>query len=228
MYENFTDRAIRALRNANNAAIRYGQMQLSAELIFLGIAMVGEGNASFVLMNAGLDMRQIRLEIEKLIPMNSQLNAMFPLPKSSQAAEVIRGAILEAVELRKVFVATEHLLLSLLHQTEGIISKVFENLNINRKEMRISILDMIGEIDRSNDNSTPSSNFRASSADQSNSNSSQALQIYRIADEQPPLCEPILTIYGESRFDGRDWHFRNLIYEAALPPRWWSYLPIVE
>lgn len=155
MYERFTDRARKVLQLANQEAQRLNHEYIGTEHILLGLVKEGSGVASNVLKNMDVDLTKIRREVEKLVNQGTDMIAMGKLPQTPRAKRAIEYAMDEARNLGHTYVGTEHLLLGLLREDEGIAAQVLMNLGLRLDSVREEILELIGN---GKDNSERSSN----------------------------------------------------------------------
>src|ERR1700724_1557973 len=146
MYERFTDRARKVMQLANQEAQRFNHEYIGTEHILLGLVKEGSGVAANVLKNLDIDLRKIRLEVEKIVqhgPGGEQV-VMGRLPHTPRAKKVIEYSIEEARNLNHNYVGTEHLLLGLLREQEGVAAQVLMNLNLKLEEVREEVLNLLG------------------------------------------------------------------------------------
>src|SRR3989442_6664696 len=118
MYERFTDRARKVMQLANQEAQRFNHEYIGTEHILLGLVKEGSGVAANVLRNLDVDLRKIRLEVEKIVQSGPDMITRRKLSPTPQAKKVIEYSIEEAKNLGHNYVGTEHLLLSLLLEEE--------------------------------------------------------------------------------------------------------------
>jgi ATP-dependent Clp protease ATP-binding subunit ClpA len=144
MYERFTDRARKSLALANQEAQRFNHEYIGTEHILLGIAKEGGGVAANVLKNLDVDLRKVRLEVEKLVKTGPDMVTIGRLPQTPRAKLVIEYAIKEARELNHNYVGTEHLLLGLLREHDGVAAQVLMNLGLKLEEVREEVLNLLG------------------------------------------------------------------------------------
>src|SRR5580704_98412 len=109
MYERFTDRARKVMQLANQEAQRFNHEYIGTEHILLGLVKEASGAGAKVLKNLDIDLRKVRLEVEKLIKSGSVMVTMGKLPQTPRAKNVIQYAIEEARALKHNYVGTEHL-----------------------------------------------------------------------------------------------------------------------
>jgi ATP-dependent Clp protease ATP-binding subunit ClpC len=144
MYERFTDRARKVMQLANQEAQRFNHEYIGTEHILLGLVKEGSGVAANVLKNLDVDLRKIRLEVEKIVQSGPDMVTMGKLPQTPRAKKVIEYAIEEARQLNHNYVGTEHLLLGLLREQEGVAAQVLMNLGLKLDEVREEVLNLLG------------------------------------------------------------------------------------
>src|ERR1700751_3519395 len=119
MFERFTDRARKVMALANQEAQRFNHEYIGTEQILLGLVKEGSGVGPNVLKNLDVDLRKVRLEVEKLVKPGPEPVTIGKLPQSPQAKKVVEHAIEESRNLNHSSVGTEHLLLGLLREHNG-------------------------------------------------------------------------------------------------------------
>src|SRR6195256_1124567 len=144
MYERFTDRARKVMQLANQEAQRFNHEYIGTEHILLGLVKEGTGVAANVLKNLDIDLRKIRLEVEKIVQAGPDMVTMGKLPQTPRAKKVIEYAIEEARNLNHNYVGTEHLLLGLLREHDGVAAQVLMNLGLKLEEVREEVLNLLG------------------------------------------------------------------------------------
>ena len=144
MYERFTDRARKVMQLANQEAQRFNHEYVGTEHVLLGLIKEGSGVAANVLKNLNVDLRKIRLEIEKIVQTGPDMVTMGKLPQTPRAKKVIEYSIEEARNLNHNYVGTEHLLLGLLREQEGIAAQVMMNLGLKLEEVREEVRNVLG------------------------------------------------------------------------------------
>src|SRR6195952_2890882 len=144
MYERFTDRARKVMQLANQEAQRFNHEYVGTEHVLLGLIKEGSGVAANVLKNLDVDLRKIRNEVEKIVQAGPDMVTMGKLPQTPRAKKVIEYAIEEARNLNHNYVGTEHLLLGLLREQEGVAAQVLMNLNLKLEEVREEVLNLLG------------------------------------------------------------------------------------
>jgi len=144
MYERFTDRARKVMQLANQEAQRFNHEYIGTEHILLGLIKEGSGVAANVLKNLDVDLRKIRLEVEKLVQSGPDMVTMGKLPQTPRAKKVIEYSMEEARSLNHNYVGTEHILLGLLREQEGVAAQVLMNLGLKLEEVREEVLNLLG------------------------------------------------------------------------------------
>ncbi len=144
MFERFTDRARKVMALANQEAQRFNHEYIGTEHILLGLVKEGSGVGANVLKNLDVDLRKVRLEVEKLVKSGPDMVTMGRLPQTPRAKKVIEYAIEEARNLNHNYVGTEHLLLGLLREQDGVAAQVLMNLGLKLEEVREEVLNLLG------------------------------------------------------------------------------------
>ncbi|MCW5755783.1 MAG: ATP-dependent Clp protease ATP-binding subunit [Phycisphaeraceae bacterium] len=144
MFERFTDRARKVMGLANQEAQRLNHEYIGTEHILLGLVKEGSGVGANVLKNLDVDLRKVRLEVEKLVKAGPEMVTMGKLPQTPRAKKVIEYAIEEARSLNHNYVGTEHLLLGLLREQDGVAAQVLRNLGLKLDEVREEVLNLLG------------------------------------------------------------------------------------
>src|SRR5437899_12056175 len=144
MYERFTDRARKVMQLANQEAQRLNHEYIGTEHVLLGLVKEGSGVAANVLKNLDIDLRKIRLEVEKLVQSGPDMVTLGKLPQTPRAKKVIEYSIEEARNLNHNYVGTEHLLLGLLREQEGVAAQVLMNLGLKLEDVREEVLNLLG------------------------------------------------------------------------------------
>ena len=144
MFERFTDRARKVMALANQEAQRFNHEYIGTEHILLGLVKEGSGVGANVLKNLDVDLRKVRLEVEKLVKSGPDMVTMGKLPQTPRAKKVIEYAIEEARSLNHNYVGTEHLLLGLLREQDGVAAQVLMNLGLKLEDVREEVLNLLG------------------------------------------------------------------------------------
>ncbi len=143
-YERFTDRARKVMQLANQEAQRFNHEYIGTEHLLLGLIKEGSGVAANVLKNLGVDLRKIRHEVEKLVRSGPDLVTMGRLPQTPRSKKVVEYSMEEARNLNHNYVGTEHLLLGLLREQEGVAAQVLMNLGLKLDDVRREVLSLLG------------------------------------------------------------------------------------
>ncbi len=144
MFEHFTSQAIRVIMLAQEEARRLGHNFVGTEQILLGLIGEGNGVAAKVLSDMGITLKDARREVEKIIGRGS---GFVPpeIPFTPKVKSLFEQAFKEARTLGNNYISTEHLLLGLTEAGEGVAAKVLQNLAIDLKEVRTSVIRRLGE-----------------------------------------------------------------------------------
>ncbi len=140
-YERFTERARKVMQLANQEAQRFNHEYVGTEHILLGLIKEGSGAAATILRDMGGDLRKIRIEIEKMVRHGPDIVMMGRLPQTPRAKKVIEYAMDEARTLGSHMVGTEHLLLGLLREQEGVAAQVLMNIGIKLGDVRAAVMN---------------------------------------------------------------------------------------
>jgi hypothetical protein len=130
---------------ANHEAQRLRHEYIGTEHILLGLVKEGSGMAANVLRNLDVDLRRVRLEVEKLIlPGPHDVAAVETSPRTPRAKKAIEYAMEEARNLNHDRVGTEHILLGLLREQEGVAAQILMNLGLRLEDVRAEVLAIVG------------------------------------------------------------------------------------
>ncbi|MFI0435534.1 MAG: ATP-dependent Clp protease ATP-binding subunit [Parachlamydiaceae bacterium] len=140
MFDKFTNRAKQVIKLAKKEAQRLNHNYLGTEHVLLGLLKLGQGVAVNVLRNLNIDFETVRSEVEKLVGYGPEIQVYGDPALTGKVKKVFEYANEEAANLNHNYVGTEHLLLGLLKQTDGVAAQVLENLNVNLKEVRKEVL----------------------------------------------------------------------------------------
>jgi len=153
MFERFTDSAIKVIRVAHEEARRLGHNFVGTEQLLLGLVGEGNGVAAKVLKSLGVTLKDAREEIEKIIGRGSGFVAV-EIPFTPRSKRVLELSLEESRLLGQDYVGTEHLLLGLIRDGEGVAAKVFINLRVDAREIRAKVIEMLSStLDVTVDNS---------------------------------------------------------------------------
>ena len=144
MFDRFTDRAKKVMNLARQEAQRFNHEYLGTEHVLLGLVQEGSGVAANVLKNMGVDLSRIRAEVEKLVKSGPSMVTMGQLPFTPRAKKVLELSMEEAHNLGHNYIGTEHLLLGLIKENEGIAAKVLTNLGVKLEDVREEVLEFLG------------------------------------------------------------------------------------
>jgi len=144
MFERFTEKAIKVVMLAQEEARRLGHNFVGTEQIMLGLIGEGTGIAAKVLKSMGISLKEARVEVEKIIGRGSGFVAV-EIPFTPRAKRVLELALEEARQLGHNYIGTEHLLLGLLREGEGVAARVLENLDADPAKIRSQVIRMVGE-----------------------------------------------------------------------------------
>ncbi|MBW4648689.1 MAG: ATP-dependent Clp protease ATP-binding subunit [Kastovskya adunca ATA6-11-RM4] len=144
MFERFTEKAIKVIMLAQEEARRLGHNFVGTEQILLGLIGEGTGVAAKVLKSMGVNLKDARIEVEKIIGRGSGFVAV-EIPFTPRAKRVLELSLEEARQLGHNYIGTEHLLLGLIREGEGVAARVLENLGVDLSKVRTSVIRMLGE-----------------------------------------------------------------------------------
>ncbi len=144
MFERFTEKAIKVIMLAQEEARRLGHNFVGTEQILLGLIGEGTGVAAKVLKSLGVNLKDSRIEVEKIIGRGSGFVAV-EIPFTPRAKRVLELSLEEARQLGHNYIGTEHLLLGLIREGEGVAARVLENLTVDLTKVRTQVIRMLGE-----------------------------------------------------------------------------------
>eukprot|EP00963_Diacronema_lutheri_P006651 scaffold585_cov330-Pavlova_lutheri.AAC.12 len=144
MFERFTEKAIKVVMLAQEEARRLGHNFVGTEQILLGLIGEGTGIAAKVLKSMGVNLKEARVEVEKIIGRGSGFVAV-EIPFTPRAKRVLELSLEEARQLGHNYIGSEHLLLGLLREGEGVAARVLENLGADPAKIRTQVIRMVGE-----------------------------------------------------------------------------------
>nr|YP_009392559.1 Clp protease ATP binding subunit [Caloglossa monosticha]ARW61121.1 Clp protease ATP binding subunit [Caloglossa monosticha] len=154
MFERFTEKAIKVIMLAQEEARRLGHNFVGTEQILLGLIGEGTGIAAQVLKSMNVNLKDARIEVEKIIGRGSGFVAV-EIPFTPRAKRVLELSLEEARQLGHNYIGTEHLLMGLVREGEGVAARVLENLAVNVSSIRAEVIQMLGDntdISSSNNN----------------------------------------------------------------------------
>ena len=142
MSERFTEKSTKAIRLAEEETRRLGHNFLGTEQILLGLIREGTGVAAKVFTAEGITLENARVEVEKIIQRGSGFVAV-KIPFTPLAKHVLELSLAESRQLGHNYIGTEHLLLGLIKEGEGVAARVLENLGADKKALRNKVLQQI-------------------------------------------------------------------------------------
>ena len=208
MFERFTEKAIKVIMLAQEEARRLGHNFVGTEQVLLGLIGEGTGVAAKTLKSMGVNLKDARVEVEKIIGRGSGFVAV-EIPFTPRAKRVLELSWDEARQLGHNFIGTEHLLLGLIREGEGVAARVLENLGVDLNKIRTNVVKMLGE-------SKSTAGASSSSSSGSSSSSSSASKV-----KTPSLDEygtDLTLAASEQRLDpvvGRDKEIERVIQILA-------------
>lgn len=184
MFERFTEKAIKVIMLAQEEARRLGHNFVGTEQVLLGLIGEGTGVAAKTLKAMGLNLKDARAEVEKIIGRGSGFVAV-EIPFTPRAKRVLELSWDEARQLGHNYIGTEHLLLGLIREGEGVAARVLENLGIDLNKVRSNVIKMLGETKTTAGNAAPtatqsSGRSKSPSLDEFGTNLTQAAQEQRL------------------------------------------------
>ncbi|TMC58336.1 MAG: ATP-dependent Clp protease ATP-binding subunit [Chloroflexi bacterium] len=144
-FDRFNDRAKRVLALAQDEAIRFNHNYIGTEHLLLGLVREGEGVAARVLDSLGVELSKVRTAVEFIIGRGDSTTSPSEITLSPRTKKVIELAIDEARKLGHSHVGTEHLLLGLVREGEGIASGVLESLGVSLEKVRHQVIATLGQ-----------------------------------------------------------------------------------
>jgi len=155
MFDRFTDRAKKVMNLARQEAQRFNHEYLGTEHILLGLVQEGSGVAANVLKQMHIDLDKIRVEVEKIVKTGPSMVTMGQLPFTPKAKKVLELSLEEASNLGHNYIGTEHILLGLIKENEGIAAQVLMNLGVKLEDVREEVLDFLGAEAADDDDDEP-------------------------------------------------------------------------
>ena len=144
MFERFTEKAIKVIMLAQEEARRLGHNFVGTEQVLLGLIGEGTGIAAKTLKSMGVNLKDARIEVEKIIGRGSGFVAV-EIPFTPRAKRVLELSWDEARQLGHNYIGTEHLLLGLIREGEGVAARVLENLGVDLNKVRSNVIKMLGD-----------------------------------------------------------------------------------
>ncbi len=144
MFNRFTERARKVIVLAKEEARRFNHDYIGTEHLLLGLIREGEGVAAAVLQKLGLDLETIRIEVEKLVQPGPQTQVLGDIPFTPRSKKALELSAEEARALGHNYIGTEHLLLGLIKEGEGMAYRVLLNLGLDLNKVRSEVMDLLG------------------------------------------------------------------------------------
>jgi len=145
MFNRFTERARRVILLAREEVKRLGHDYLGTEHILLGLIREGEGVGAVALQNLGIDLTQVRTEVEKAVGRGGGVLFLGQIPFTPRAKKVLELAVAEAKEMGHNYVGTEHILLGLIREGEGVAAQILTNLGADLQRVREEVHNLLDE-----------------------------------------------------------------------------------
>jgi ATP-dependent Clp protease ATP-binding subunit ClpC len=139
-FSNFTPRAQRVIQLARREAERFNHPYVGTEHLLLGLIALGEGVAVSVLERLGVSLESVRLSVEQMVGQGPETKQIGNLPFTPRSKKVLQLAVAEAQSLKHTYVGTEHVLLGLIHESEGVAGQVLRNLNVDLDTARFEVM----------------------------------------------------------------------------------------
>jgi ATP-dependent Clp protease ATP-binding subunit ClpC len=144
MFNRFTERARKVIVYAKEEAKRFNHDYIGTEHLLLGLIREGEGVAAAVLQKLGLDLETIRLEVEKLVQPGPATQVVGDIPFTPRSKKALELSAEEARALGHNYIGTEHLLLGLVKEGEGMAYRVLLNLGLDLGKLRNEVMELLG------------------------------------------------------------------------------------
>ncbi|HBR14896.1 MAG TPA: hypothetical protein DD723_05045 [Candidatus Omnitrophica bacterium] len=144
MFNRFTERARKVIVYAKEEARRFNHDYIGTEHLLLGLVREGEGVAAAVLQKLGLDLEMIRIEVEKLVQPGPQTQVLGDIPFTPRSKKALELSAEEARALGHNYIGTEHLLLGLVKEGEGMAYRVLLNLGLDLGKLRNEVMELLG------------------------------------------------------------------------------------
>ena len=145
MFKKFTERARRVIILAREEAERYQHEYLGTEHILLGVIKDGGGIAVLVLQRLGVDIRQLKPEIERNLPLSSNTLVIGDIPFTSRAKKVLEYAVEEARAMGHSYIGTEHLLIGLIKEKDGVAYRILSSFGLQYSDIKEQTINLLRE-----------------------------------------------------------------------------------
>jgi dihydroneopterin aldolase len=144
MFERFTERARKVMVLAQEEAGRFGHNYIGTEHLLLGLAREEDGVATRALTSLGVSLDEVREQVESVVGFGEGGNRS-QVPFTPRSKKVLELALRESMQLGHNYIGTEHILLGLVRESEGVAARVLSNLGVDPDEVRRQVLQMLGE-----------------------------------------------------------------------------------
>jgi ATP-dependent Clp protease ATP-binding subunit ClpC len=217
MFDRFTDRAKKVMSFARQEAMKFNHEYIGTEHILLGLVQEGSGVAANVLKNMNIDLEKIRHEVEKIVKTGPSMVTMGQLPFTPRAKKVLELSMEEASQLSHNYIGTEHLLLGLIRENEGIAAQVMMNLGVKLEEVREEVLEFLGASESNQDDEPESESGGSGSGGSSSGGGSSSPQQQSAKSKTPALDSfgrDLTDLAREGKLDpviGRDGEIERVI-----------------
>jgi len=218
MFDRFTDRAKKVMSFARQEAMKFNHEYIGTEHILLGLVQEGSGVAANVLKNMTIDLEKIRHEVEKIVKTGPSMVTMGQLPFTPRAKKVLELSMEEASQLSHNYIGTEHLLLGLIRENEGIAAQVLMNLGVKLDEVREEVLEFLGASENNNEEESDSGEAMGNSGGSSGQSSSGSGQGSGNSKSKTPALDSfgrdLTELAREGKLDpviGRDQEIERVI-----------------
>ncbi|MDN5319441.1 ATP-dependent Clp protease ATP-binding subunit [Thermovirga lienii] len=148
MWQFFTERGKRVIQLAHKEALKMGHDVIGTEHILLGLLAEGEGIAARVLMSFGVELDDVRTRIEQVVGRGEPKAKPIDLPLSPRAKRVLDLAMREARNMGVNYVGTEHMLLGLISEGEGIASQILQSLGLDLQKVRAEVKTVLTNVEQ--------------------------------------------------------------------------------
>ncbi len=145
VFDRFTDRAREVMGLARQEAQRFNHDYIGTEHILVGLVQEGRGVGANVLRNLDVDLEKVRQDVEKLMSAGTRPVTLGQLPFTPRAKKVLELSLEEATHLGHTYIGTEHLLLGLMREAEGVAARVLSDLKLRVEDVREEVLDLLNE-----------------------------------------------------------------------------------
>ncbi len=207
VFSNFTPRAQQALAFARQEADRFNHHFVGTEHLLLGLIKLGQGTAVAVLRKMGLELETVRLEVERQVGTGPDQKVFGSIPYTPRVKKVLALAAKEARGLNHTYVGTEHILLGLLREGDGVAARVLKSLDVDTEETRQEILrELDPNAPRAAKETVIPQNAESPKPERESVDTSKRYDVYCMEQSQE-------VVYRNALFKGRKKLFQNSQYE---------------